>query len=427
MVDRLKFLLHRTRERLWVRPLITGLLSVALVFLVKTADDHDIGWLVPAITQASTETLLAIISASMLVIAIFAVASMVAAYTSASSVATPRAFSLVIADDISQNALSTFIGAFIFSIVALVALQNNFYDRAGRFILFVITVLILAMVIITFVRWVDCIARLGRLGSTLEKLEAVTAAALRRRRRIPTLGGVPMGRQPHRGLAIYSGSIGYVQRIEITALQAHAEKAGLHIQVAALPGTFSAPDRALAYITLDPGAPLDFDPTPIVQAFVIGVHREFDEDPRFGLIVLSEIASRALSPAVNDPGTAIGIIGSFVRLLALWITPVESDERCIVECDRVTVPELSLHDMFDDAFIAIARDGAGTIEVACKLQKAFASLASLGDVAMREAATRHAGLALARSELALALPDDLEMIRRLAALALSDQPSLTEG
>jgi uncharacterized membrane protein len=36
------------------------------------------------------------------------------------------------------------------------------------------------------------------------------------------------------------------------------------------------------------------------KAFVIGNMRYFHEDPRFGLITLSEIASRALSPAVND-------------------------------------------------------------------------------------------------------------------------------
>lgn len=427
MGDRLKFLVHRIRERLWLRPFMTGVLSVAIVFLAKAADDQDIGRRVPAITQASIETLLAIISASMLVIATFAVASMVAAYASASSTATPRSFSLVISDDISQNALSTFVGAFIFSIVALIALQNDFYDRAGRFAVFVITLLVLAMVIITFVRWVDCIARLGRLGGTVEKVEAATAEALRRRRGVPTLRGVPMGRQPHRGQAIYSGSIGYVQRIEITALQTCAEKLRLHISVAALPGTFATPGRALAYVTADAGDAADLDPTLIAQAFLIGSHREFDEDPRFGLVVLSEIASRALSPAVNDPGTAIGIIGSFVRLFALWVEPVGDDDRGCFECDRVAVPELSLHDMFDDAFTAIARDGAGIVEVAGRLQKALSSLASMDDALMREAAIRHARQALARSELALALPDELAAMRRLATFVHSARPGLVKG
>lgn len=411
MGDRLRFFLRRIRERLWVRPLITAVLSVAIVFIAKVADDHDIDQRLPPITQASIETLLAIISASMLVIATFAVASMVSAYASASTTATPRSFTLIIADDTSQNALSTFVGAFIYSIVALLALQNDFYDRTGRFALFVMTLLVLAMVIITFVRWVDCIARLGRLGGTIEKVEAEAAKALLRRRGMPTLCGVPLGPQPHRGQAIYSRSIGYIQRIEITALQAWAEKSGLHISVAALPGCFAAPGQALAYVRADSGDTADIDPVPIAQAFMIGAHRKFDDDPRFGLVVLAEIASRALSPAVNDPGTAIGIIGSFVRLFALWIAPFDEDDNHRSECDRVAVPELVLHDLFDDAFSAIARDGAATIEVAGRLQKAFASLASMDDALMRDVAIQHARLALVRAEAALTLPQDLEVAR----------------
>jgi uncharacterized membrane protein len=89
-------------------------------------------------------------AASLLVIATFAVASMVSSYASAGSTATPRAFSLVIADDVSQNGFSTFIGAFIFSIVALVASKNDFYEKPGRFALFALTIAVFAAVIVTF-------------------------------------------------------------------------------------------------------------------------------------------------------------------------------------------------------------------------------------------------------------------------------------
>ena len=417
MGDRLRFLLNRIGERLWVRPLAMCVLSTAVVFLAKTADDTGIGPLVPAITTDSIETLLNIIAASMLVISTFAVASMVSAYASASSTATPRSFSLVISDDVSQNALSTFIGAFIFSIIALIALQNGYYDKAGRFALFSLTLMILAMVIITFVSWVDRIARLGRLGETIDKVEAATADALQRRRCAPTLRGVPAGPCRNEGRAIYGGSIGYVQRVDVTALQTYAEESRARITVAALPGTFSAPGRALAYVTADSGDLSDIDARQVAQAFILGNGRQFDEDPRFGLVVLSEIASRALSPAVNDPGTAIGIIGTFVRLFSLWSEPIDEGDTPISECDRVEVPKISLRDMFDDAFTAIARDGAGTIEVAGRLQKAFASLASIGDGHMRDAAIHHSRLALARAENVLEIPEDLEVVRKLAKLA----------
>ncbi|MFA5701289.1 MAG: DUF2254 family protein, partial [Desulfuromonas sp.] len=245
-------------------------------------------------------------------------------------------------------------------------------------------------------------------------VETVTAAALRRRQHAPTLRGVPAG--PHRsgGLAVYGGVVGYVQRVDVSELQAFAEKAQVRITVEALPGFFSAPGRALAYVTADSGDLSDIDTQRIEKAFLIGDDRKFDEDPRFGLIVLSEIASRALSPAVNDPGTAIAIIGTFVRLFVPWSAPVAEEDRLSCKFDRVEVPEISVRDMFDDAFTAIARDGAGSIEVAGWLQKALHSLASTGDIAMREAAIHHARLALARAESALELPDDLAVVRKLA-------------
>lgn len=421
MGDRLKYLLNRISERLWIRPLVMCVLSITLVFLTKTLDTEDIGRLVPAINQASIETLLTIIGSSMLVIATFSVASMVSAYASASNTATPRSFALVIADDVSQNALSTFIGAFIYSIVALIALMNDYYEKAGRFVLFVLTLIILAMVIITFLGWVDRIARLGRLGGTIEKVEAATAAALRRRQNAPALRGVPVGLQQRGGQTVYGQTIGYIQRIDVTALQVYAEKFQVRIRLAALPGVFSAPGRVLAYVSSDSGALSDLDTSQIAKAFLIGKDRQFDEDPRFGLIVLSEIASRALSPAVNDPGTAISITGALVRLFVHWSPPLAEGDTSPPLYDRVEVPELSVQDMFDDAFTAIGRDGAGFIEVAGRLQKAFASLASIGDVAMRETARYHSRLALARAEKVMQLPEDLEILRKLAEFANSGQ------
>jgi uncharacterized membrane protein len=55
---------------------------------------------------------------------------MVSAFSAASSTATPRSFKLIIGDDVS-NALSVFIGSFIYSIVATVALKNGYYGIAG--------------------------------------------------------------------------------------------------------------------------------------------------------------------------------------------------------------------------------------------------------------------------------------------------------
>src|SRR5690606_28295249 len=91
-IDRIRFLFNRFRERLWVKPLAVCLLSIAAAFAAKLADGTSLEQLVPVIAQDSIEALLSIMTASMLVIATFSVASMVSAYASAGTTATPRSF-----------------------------------------------------------------------------------------------------------------------------------------------------------------------------------------------------------------------------------------------------------------------------------------------------------------------------------------------
>ncbi len=419
MLDRWQFYLNRIGEQLWVKPLLMCLVSIAGAFLAAAADLLPAQF-VPEVSADSIETLLKIISSSMLVIATFAVGSMVSAYASASSSATPRSFALIVADDVSQNALSAFIGAFIFSIVALVALMNGFYDKAGRFLLFVLTLLVFAIVILTFVRWVDRIARLGRLETTIRVVESATVDALGIRRRQPNLGGVPVLPRDADALPVYSEKVGYVQRIEIGELQSLAETADLRIEVAALPGNLVRPGRELAFIVPADSQSTDVDLSAVADAFRIGNERTFDEDPRFGMVVLSEIASRALSPGINDAGTAIQVVATLVRIFTIWGKAPETDEREAPRYDRIAIPELSVVEMFDDAFRAIGRDGAGQIEVVVHLMKGLRALAGCPADGMAEVAAQQARAALARAEGALEAPEDLVLARELAQFAQLD-------
>ena len=411
--------MNQLRERLWVKPLAICLLSIASVFAAKVAEDTKFVQFIPAVSADSVENLLSIMASSMLVIATFAVGSMVSAYASASSTATPRSFTLVIADDVSQNALSTFIGAFIFSVVALTAVKNDYFETAGLFTLFVLMAAVFAIVILTFLRWVDRIARLGRLGMTIDVVEKTTADAMKRRRDAPTLQGLAKQSRDVCGQAVFADKVGYVQQVDVAVLQACAEQGEGRIVVAALPGTLAAPGRALAYVSCQPGEQPGIDCEQVMRSFMIGDDRKFLDDPRFGLVVLSEIAGRALSPAVNDPGTAIDIIGTLVRLFVLWNESDAKEDGQAPKYDRVEVPKIAEADLFDDAFTAIARDGAGTVEVAVRLQKALRSLALVGDAEMKAAAKHHGRLALARAEKALALPEDVATVRAVAALVQS--------
>lgn len=425
--DRLRFIFSRFKERLWVKPLVLGVLSVGGTFLAKLADDAGLSGVLPNVTLESVETLLSIMASSMLVIATFAVGSMVAAYASASAGTTPRSIPLVIADDVTQNALSAFIGAFIFSIVSLITIQNAIFNSAGRFAIFVLTLLVFAIVVITFVRWVDRIARLGRVVNTIEQVEKAAGDALDRRRHAPTMGALTVS--PHQvkgsGVAVYSSTVGYVQHIDLQTLQSRAEAHNCRVIVTALPGTFVSAGQPLLRIDgcaegcveADTKECEAFKPDAFASAFTVSANRTFEDDPRFGLLALCEIADKALSPSINDPGTAIHVIGTLVRLFTLWQSPPETEKLQAITYDRVSVPELMIDDLFDDSFTAIARDGAGMVEVSIRLQKAFSALAETGDKAMIAAAKKHSRIALERSKHAMSLSDDIDAVVRAAAFS----------
>ncbi|MFO8079117.1 MAG: DUF2254 family protein, partial [Armatimonadota bacterium] len=299
--ERIRFLLNRLRQQLWVKPLIAGVLSIIAALIARAADLTTLGHIVPEISADSVYDLLTVMASSMLVIATFGVASMVSAYASASDTASPRAFPLVVADDSSQRAISVFLGAFIFSIVGLIALRNQYFGVAGRFALFIFTIIAFGAVVSTFVGWMDNIARLGRIINTVGKVETATADALERRREAPALHGVPVNADPDPlpGASVFAESVGYVQRIDVAALQSSAQEMNGRIRAAVLPGAFVTPQNVLASVEIPSEMSDDLDYGGIVSAFKIGSEREFTDDPRYGLTVLSQIAGRALSPALN--------------------------------------------------------------------------------------------------------------------------------
>ncbi|REK05661.1 MAG: DUF2254 domain-containing protein [Bacteroidetes bacterium] len=401
---------NRLREQLWFRPFLFCLFSVFGALLAHQVDGIGINHLVPNIDTESIEGLLDTISASMLVISIFAVASMLAAFSSASSTATPRSFKIVVTDDVSKNALSIFVGAFIFSIVATIALDNGYYDKAGRFILFLFTILLFAIVILTFLRWVNRISRLGRLEYTISQVETVVANSLLACIKNPYLKARPIKGEFRDGNTVYANCVGYVQNLNLDAIQLLAEEKEIQVRLNCLPGKFVHKNFAIAQFSSNQNVDETQIQKRICEAIIIGNTRLFDEDPRFGLISLTEIASRALSPGINDPGTAIQIIGSHERLFFLWQNEIENGNEKEVKYNRIEVPKISMEDFFEDAFRPIARDGADNIEVMLRLQKAFSSIATINNSEIKEIAKRHSKASYERAEKAIEFEQDLDIL-----------------
>ncbi|MGB0133311.1 DUF2254 domain-containing protein [Dokdonella sp.] len=420
MFSRLQWLLLQLSRKLWVRATAFSVLGIltALVSLVvkRYIPDH-----LPATIGAdAVDTLLQIIATSMLSVTIFSLSTMVAAYASATSNTTPRATHLLLTDSTAQNALATFLGSFLFSLVSIIVLQTGLYGDTGRVVLYAVTLGVIIVIVITLLRWSDYVLRLGRVSPTCDRVEAAATGAIRRRRASPYLSGQPREAGelgiPEGALPIHSDEFGYIEHIDMQALQDTAEACGIEIYLASLPGHFAGAAQPLAFVVTALPAERVND---ICKAFSISASRSFDQDPRFGVCVLSEIASRALSPAVNDPGTAIDVLSRGARMLSLWSEnhpkAIEVEGADAIRFANVHVPPLELEDLFDDFFIPIARDGAGLVEVGIHLQKMLQMLANLGDQRYQKAAARQSAQALARAQSALTLTDDLVRVQHAAA------------
>lgn len=129
-------------------------------------------------------------------------------------------------------------------------------------------------------------------------------------------GEVQTAPVPRNRVSVPGKSVGYVQHIYMQALAKLAKEADCPIWIATVPGRFVREQAELAVV--DKASLDEATISAIPEAFVIGRNRVFEQDPRFGPVVLSEIAIHAISPSLNDPGTAIDVIGRLVRVLSPW-------------------------------------------------------------------------------------------------------------
>ena len=221
-IFQIRLLFLRANKLLWVKATYFALLAI-----VTAIASIYLGEFVPfdifqKIGADTVDTILNILASSMLAVTTFSLTTVVSAYAAATSSVTPRATKLLMEDSTAQNALSTFIGSFIFSLIAIIFLNSGMYDQRGRVVLFVVTLGVIAIILVTLIRWIEHLSRLGRVGETSELVEGVTERALLERAREPYLGANPLVDReldiPENAVPVRSDQTGNIQYIDIEKL-----------------------------------------------------------------------------------------------------------------------------------------------------------------------------------------------------------------
>ncbi|MDP5307709.1 DUF2254 domain-containing protein [Paracoccus spongiarum] len=415
-ISQLRFRLKVLSRKVWVRVaafavlgVITATAGAALKGLIPDSLPGKIG-------ADAIESILQILASSMLAVTTFSLSILTAAYANAGSSATPRATGLLVSDSVSQTVLSTFIGAFLFSLVSIILLKTGIYGSSGRLVLFAVTLLVVLVVVVSLLRWIDELGRIGLVGDTLARVAEAGAEAMAQRLKSPWMGANPLrGAPPEDAVVIRSDQVGYVQHLDMARLSRLADKTGVLVYMNAIPGDFLSPASTVMRVQ---GVVADLGSLSkeFLACLTIRDSRDYEQDPRHGLQVLSEIGQRALSPAVNDPGTAILALNHMLKILSKW----SEESLPEVEYPRIFLQSISAAELLEEAVLPLARDGAGNFQLQRHLQQTLLALSRISPQVYAEAAGRTSRHALALAAEAVALKSHRAELESISGLIVID-------
>jgi uncharacterized membrane protein len=403
----LTFYLRRIWQSIWFLPAIYAVAAVLAVGVAPVIGGYlPDDWVALVKIDALAATL-NILASSMLAVAIFSMATMFSAFQAAASSATPRARPLLTQDRTAQTAISTFVGAFLFSLLGLIGVNSGLYGEAAVVVLLALTLLLVVHVVVMLIRWIHRLSGFGGVEEAIAVIEAATQKAIDRAQGCPNLGASRLDEIPDGARALCPARAGHVQTIDVAALQAIAEKTDARIYILSPPGSYVGPGEPAAHVA--GGGEIG---DAVLEQIITAPSRTLEEDPAFGLVMLAEIASRALSDAVNDSGSALSAITAMTRLLTRMCSQFEAlaDEPA----DRVFMAPPDPAVLVTNAFRPVARDGADRVEVGISLQRALGVLVAVDETVFGEPARAMSREALARAEAAMQYAPDVDALKAAA-------------
>jgi uncharacterized membrane protein len=171
----------------------------------------------------------------------------------------------------------------------------------------------------------------------------------------------------------YHGPPLAVQGVAIDRLVDLAARADAVIEVGVAVGDTVSESTAVVRVV---NARIPIDHRSLRRSVVLGVERTFDQDPKYAIRLIVDIAIRALSPAINDPTTAVQALDQIGDLLLrLGRRRLEIGAfQDVTGRLRVVVPFPSWDDFVRLAFGEISAYGATSVQVMRRMHALIADL-----------------------------------------------------
>ncbi|HUO14554.1 MAG TPA: DUF2254 domain-containing protein [Verrucomicrobiae bacterium] len=326
------------------------------------------------------QVILGAIASSIMTVVSIVFAILLMTLTLASMQFSPRILAGFVRDRVTQWTLGVFLGTFSYCMAALPAARSVPYAFSpvvtvmGAMILAFACVCLLLFFIHHISQAISVNQIVDRIASETEAVIDDLMPELQRYPRMASSYYVDLNSWKPAVVNETAGYIRYVDRTRLIDLtktyhvQVHCPRRVGHFVPAGIPILLaSKPERITEQAAKE-----------FLAAFDIGPTRTLQQDIEFGVLQMVDIALRAISPAVNDPTSAISCVDQLSRVLIRFVSrrPAEQFIFDPPGVFRVSIPWIGFQGLLRSAFEQIRLYAKGDVAVSLRLLRAIGDVAS---------------------------------------------------
>jgi uncharacterized membrane protein len=277
--------------------------------------DAWLGWTLMGYAVPGAQAVLQTVVTATLSFMVFTFGSLLVAIQVASGQMTPRIIATTL---LRNNVVRYTVGLFTFTLLFALSAQNRIEKDVHQLVVFLAGLLGLSC-FAAFFYLIDYASRLLRPINILTHIGNAGLAVIESVYPDPNLGpDLPEGERhnlpPPDHFVQHKGTSGVVLAVNLRALMALAERSNAVIEFVPQVGDFVAADELLFDCH---GDTRSIDEAVLRASVAFGSERTMEQDPTFAFRIVVDIALRALSPAINDPTTAVIAIDQLHRMLRM--------------------------------------------------------------------------------------------------------------
>jgi uncharacterized membrane protein len=382
---------------LWLIPIVYALGGVACGLIVPRVELVYFAPYAHAVSVASAQALLSAIASGMMALTgmVFAIAFVMAQFSAVAY--SPRLVLWLTRNPALFHSLGVFVATFLYSLATLA-----WVDRAGSGVVPMFSVLAVSvLLILSVLMFSSLVERLRGLQITSvlqqvgDKGRRVIREMFQRLDERPEAEwkstAVPGDHAQLGPVALtlkYSGAPRAIAEFDVESLVRQARQSDGVIVLVCAVGDTLVDDTLLLRVHAAKSRLSEKD---LMRAIHLARERTFEQDPKYPIRLLVDIAIKALSPAINDPTTAVQAIDQIEDLL-LRLGRRDLDAGYARDRDgilRLIYPMPTWEDYLTLAFDEIRQFGASSVQVMRRLRSALAGLKDSATIPARAEAVDH--------------------------------------